>query len=192
MSFTFKMRWAISALIVFVASTMLGAPPSGSDLLLIHGHVITVNGADSTVEAVAVRNGSIVMVGTDAEVLALASHDTGVHVIDLRGHTVTPGLIDTHAHIAEGGVNELYGVNLSDADSIKEILARVKAKIVGVKPGEWVTGSGWAEGQASAYGNDRAGTRFVTVSKWARDFVKASPNNKEAKNGDTGIHAAAS
>src|SRR5262249_11720703 len=123
------MRLIISAFIVLVVNTMFAEPPSGSELLLIHGHIITVDGADSTAQAIAIRNASIVKVGTDREVSAFASHDTKAHVIDLQGRTVTPGLIDTHAHIAQGGVNELYGVNLSDADSIKEILARVKAKI---------------------------------------------------------------
>ena len=147
----------MSAFIVFVVNTMFAEPPSASDLLLIHGHIITVDGADSTTQAIAVRNGSIVKVGTDREVSAFASHDTGVRVIDLQGRTVTPGLIDTHAHIAEGGMNELYGVNLSDADSIQEIVARLKAKIASVKPGDWVTGSGWDEGKLAEH-------RYITAA----------------------------
>ena len=134
-----------------------GAPASNGDLLLIHGQVVTVDETDSISEAVAVRNGTIVKVGSDAEVLAFANHDNGVRVIDLHGHTVTPGLIDTHAHIAQGGVNELYGVNLSDAGSVTEIVARLKAKIALVKEGEWVTGSGWDEGKLAEH-------RYITAA----------------------------
>jgi predicted amidohydrolase YtcJ len=78
----------------------------------------------------------------------------------------TPGLIDTHAHIADGGVAELYGVKLSDATSIAEIVARVKAKVALIKPGEWVIGSGWDEGKLEEY-------RYVTAS----DLDAVSPEN---------------
>lgn len=65
---------------------------------------------------------------------------------DLQGRTATSGLIDTHAHIAEGGAGELYAVQLSDATSVPEIVARVKSKVAIAKAGEWVTGAGWDEG----------------------------------------------
>ena len=105
-------------------------------------------------------------VGTDAEVLDFAGKAPGIRVIDLHGHTATPGLIDTHAHIAEGGVKELYGVNLSDATSVAEIVARVKARVGKVKPGEWVVGSGWDEGKLAEH-------RYVT----AADLDAVAPDN---------------
>jgi predicted amidohydrolase YtcJ len=75
-------------------------------------------------------------------------------------------LIDTHAHIAEGAVNELYGVKLSDAPSIAEIVTRVKAKVTLLKPGEWVTGAGWDEGKL-------AERRYITTA----DLDAVSPSN---------------
>ena len=105
-------------------------------------------------------------VGSDAEVLVFAGKSPGLRVIDLQGHSATPGLIDTHAHIAEGGVKELYDVVLSDASSVAEIVARVKAKVATVKAGEWVTGSGWDEGKLAEH-------RYVT----AADLDAVSPNN---------------
>jgi predicted amidohydrolase YtcJ len=87
-----------------------------------------VDANDSVAQAIAIRRGVIVKVGTDADVLEFAGDAPGTRVIDLRGHTATPGLIDTHAHIAEGSVEELYGVKLSDATSVAEIVARMKAK----------------------------------------------------------------
>ena len=140
--------------------------PTAADLLLLHGHILTLDDKDSAAQAIAVRHGVIVKVGTDAEVLAFATGAPGTRIIDLHGHTATPGLIDTHAHIADGGVEELYGVKLSDAASVADIVARVKAKIALVKPGEWVTGSGWDEGKLAEH-------RYVT----AADLDAVAPNN---------------
>ena len=153
-------------LVVVSLSCFISAQTASPDLVLIHGHILTVDPKDSVAQALAIRGGVIVKVGTDAEVLEFESEAHGLRVIDLRGHTVTPGLIDTHAHIADGGVNELYSVPLSDAVSIKEIVSRVKAKVATVKPGEWITGSGWDEAKLAEH-------RYVT----AGDLDSVSPKN---------------
>ena len=145
---------------------ILPAQNPAADLVLIHGHILTVDANDSVAQAIAVRHGVIVKVGTDAEVLEFAGNAPGARIIDLHGHTATPGLIDTHAHIADGGVEELYGIKLSNAASVAEIVARVKTKIALVKPGEWVTGSGWDEGKLAEH-------RYVA----AADLDAVAPNN---------------
>ncbi len=157
---------AALALLVLEASAQPPAAPAPAiaDLILIHGHVLTVDAKDSIAQAVAIRNGIIVKAGTDAEIRALAAPNA--KVVDLHGLTVTPGLIDTHAHIADGGVEELYGVKLTDATSVAEIVARVGAKVALVKPGDWITGSGWDEGKLSE-------RRYPT----AADLDRVSPNN---------------
>jgi predicted amidohydrolase YtcJ len=161
-----KLR-SLFALFATVLLTRILLPQSpNADLILIHGHILTADSSDSVAQAIAIRHGIIVKVGTDAEVLEFAGNVPGMRIIDLHGHTATPGLIDTHAHIAEGGVEELYGVKLSEATSVAEIVARVKAKIALVKPGEWVTGSGWDEGKL-------AEQRYVT----AADLDAVAPNN---------------
>ena len=116
-----------------------------ADLILAHGTVITVDPKDSVVQAVAIRDGKILKAGTDAAILALASKQT--RIIDLHGRTATPGLIDTHAHVAEGGVDEIISLQLGDATSIADIVQRVHHAASLLKPGEWLQGTGWDEGK---------------------------------------------
>src|SRR5215470_5497016 len=166
MSMHCKLNSTCALLATLLLTRILLAQNPNADLILLHGHILTADDSDSVAQAIAIRHGIIVKVGTDAEVLEFAGDVPGMRVIDLHGHTATPGLIDTHAHIAAGGVGELYGMNLSDATSVAEIVARVKAKIALVKPGEWVIGSGWDEGKL-------AERRYVT----AADLDAVAPNN---------------
>lgn len=161
-----NLSWLRVVPALLLLTQMLAAQDRAADLVLLHGHILTVDAKDSVAQAIAIRHGVIVKVGSDAEVLQFAGNAPGIRIIDLRGRTATPGLIDTHAHIAEGGVAELYGVKLSDAASVAEIVARVKAKVARAKPGEWVTGSGWDEGKLAEH-------RYVT----AADLDTVSPNN---------------
>src|SRR5579864_314985 len=166
MSLNRKLSASIVLLVTVLLTRVLAAQNPAADLVLIHGHILTVDANDSVAQAIAVHHGIIVKVGTDAEVLKFAGNAPGAHIIDLHSHTATPGLIDTHAHIADGGVEELYGIKLSDAASVAEIVSRVKAKIALVKPGEWVTGSGWDEGKLAEH-------RYVT----AADLDTVAPRN---------------
>src|ERR1700723_1608971 len=166
MSLYLKLSAASVLLGTLLFTPMLLAQNPAADLVLIHGHILTVDANDSVAQAIAVRRGVIVKVGTDREVFEFAGNAPGVRIIDLHGHTATPGLIDTHAHVADGGVQELYGIKLSDAASLAEIVARVKAKVALVKPGEWVIGSGWDEGKLAEH-------RSVT----AADLDVVAPNN---------------
>jgi predicted amidohydrolase YtcJ len=152
------------AALLLLAPLVANAQAEKADLILIHGQVLSVDAHDSIAQAIAVRRGVIMKVGSDAEVQALAAQDA--RVIDLMGHTATPGLIDTHAHIADGGVDELYKIGLSDAKSVAEIVARVKAKASLVTPGVWISGAGWDEGKLSEH-------RYPT----AADLDAAAPNN---------------
>ena len=161
-----RLGFWVFLLLSLAGSLRLFPQSSRADLVLVHGHILTVDANDSVAQALAIQNGMIVKVGSDADVLEFAGKGPGLRIIDLQGHTATPGLIDTHAHIAEGGVNELYRVQLSDAVSIQSIVDRVKAKISQAKPGEWITGAGWDEGKL-------AERRYITTA----DLDAVSPHN---------------
>lgn len=75
---------------------------AAADLILHNGKVFTAEQGKALQQAVAVEDGKVVKVGSDAEVLALK--DPGTQVIDLQGKVLLPGFIDTHSHAVFGGV----------------------------------------------------------------------------------------
>src|SRR5882672_3202311 len=147
-----------------LAQTASTRPAAKADLVLINGTILTVDAKDFIAEALAIRAGKIIAVGSKQQILALA--DAHTQVLDLHGRTATPGLIDTHGHYQDGGVNELYNIELTDAKSVAEIVRRVQARVAVTKPGDWVLGSGWDEGKLGE-------NRYV----YASDLDKVSPNN---------------
>ena len=124
------------------ASVTSPAGGQAAQLVLLNGKIITVDPNDSVAEAFAVDAGKITKVGTNEEIKALIGDNT--QVIDLKGKTVTPGLIDSHCHIG-GGYPELYYLDLrpGKVDSIAEIVQVVAKKVQETPKGEWVLGFGW-------------------------------------------------
>src|SRR5262250_210623 len=113
--------WSIS----IDAQSNAPAGSATSDLILINGKIITVDAHDSVTQAIAVRDGKIVALGTNEEIRRLASKNA--RVIDLRGRSATPGLIDTHCHF--DATDELYAINLSKITSVDEAVDLVRKKV---------------------------------------------------------------
>src|ERR1700739_2206233 len=84
-----------------------------ADTLLIHGHLYTGNPKQPWAESLLVSGTQIAAIGTDREVSGKAGH--GARVVDLKGRTVIPGIVDSHAHVIYGGF-ALHGLNLSTAE----------------------------------------------------------------------------
>lgn len=143
----------LSGLGLPVAAQRRQAP---ADIVLLGGKVITVNARDDIAQAVAIRGQKIVAVGSDAEVRRYVGG--GTRTIALQGRTVTPGLLDAHAHFAEGGADRLFILDVSypEAKSVVGITARVAAQTARLQPGDWILGRGWDEGKL-------AERRFVTA-----------------------------
>jgi predicted amidohydrolase YtcJ len=134
------------------------------DMVLLNGNVITVDAEDNVAQAIAVRDGKILAVGSDREIRGLVGGDT--RVVDLDGCTATPGLLDSHAHFS--GTSMLYVVELAypEVKSIEDALEKIKAKADTLEPGEWIRGRGWDEGKL-------AELRYI----YARDLDQVTPEN---------------
>lgn len=99
-----------SIVLTFLLGSASAAWASGSDLLLLHGHIYTGAKNAPWAQALAVTNARIEAVGSDAQLLERRGAQT--RVIDLHGRTVIPGIVDSHIHVWLGAVG-LHGVNLS-------------------------------------------------------------------------------
>lgn len=121
-----------------------------ADLILHNGIVYTVDSAFTVAEAFAVKDGKIIAVGSNDEILGKYKSDS---TIDASGNAVYPGLIDAHCHFTG------YGLNLTKADlnacaSEKEMQQRI-ANWAAQNPEGWITGRGWDQ-------NDWAEKKFPT------------------------------
>ena len=115
-----------------------------ADIVLINGKIITVDGADMTAEAVAVKGGKILKVGTTKEIRRLVNSKT--KEIDLKGRTVTPGFVDCHLHhVTYGFSDKVLNLRYPKVKSIEEIKRLVKEASDKIPPGEWIRGKGWDE-----------------------------------------------
>lgn len=116
-----------------------------ADTILMGGKIITMDRADSVAEALAIRQGRIVQVGSRQSVMALQG--TRTRVVDLHGRTATPGLIDAHLHFAS--VEPIYSINLSGCRSVADVQKAVRERVATAAPGAWIRGQGWDEGKLS-------------------------------------------
>jgi predicted amidohydrolase YtcJ len=116
------------------------------DLVLVNGKVWTGDPARPRAEAVAVGGGKILAVGTTAEMRKLSS--SGIKLVDLGGALLLPGFIDSHTHFLAGGF-ALKSIQLHDAKSREEFVARVAAKARELGPGRWILDGNWDEEQFS-------------------------------------------
>ncbi|UVL43034.1 amidohydrolase [Pseudomonas sp. B21-040] len=84
---------------------------AATDLVLINGKIFTADRTQPKVQALAVQDGKVLQVGSDAQIKVLITPET--KVVDLGGKTLMPGLIDTHSHAIFGGL-EMVVANMED------------------------------------------------------------------------------
>jgi predicted amidohydrolase YtcJ len=116
-------------------------PPSGPvSLAIVNAHVWTGEPTRPWASAVAVRDGRLAAVGSSAEVQKLVTAAT--RVVDAHGAMLVPGFIDAHVHFVDGGF-DLTDVQLRDAKTPAEFIARIKTFAATVPAGTWIQGGVW-------------------------------------------------
>jgi predicted amidohydrolase YtcJ len=111
--------------------------------LFYNGTILTVDDTDSITDAVLVEDGTIVAVGQNDEMMALA--DGSPELRDLQGRTMTPGFIEPHGHFPDSGILALWRVDLAgaplgDCNTIAELLARLSKRATETPKGDWILG----------------------------------------------------
>ena len=130
-------RMSISFLLF---TTCKGTVQESATLLIFGGNIYTVDATRPMVEAVAVKDNTILFAGSLAEAEQYKNDQT--QLLDLNGKTMTPGLIEGHGHFMGLGYNEL-NLDLNNTTSYQEIVDAVAERVKTAAPGEWITGRGW-------------------------------------------------
>src|ERR1700693_3920785 len=115
-----------------------------ADTILVNGKAITLDGASSVAQAIAIADGKILAVGTNEAIRSRAGART--RVIDIGGRTVVPGLMDSHIHALRAGLT--YAVELSwiGVPSLAKGLDLIREAARSLPPGAWIKiGGGWNE-----------------------------------------------
>jgi hypothetical protein len=156
------------------AATCSGADlavDAGAETVYRHGLIYTVDAHDHMAEAIAVRAGRIVFVGSDVDAAHLI--DARTHVVDLAGRFVMPGLIDAHMHPLDGGA-QLVSCNLDYKPlTIEAFRDRIQACIDADRthePDGWLNVTGWYRQFMLPSGTD-ADARTLSALKTARPIL---------------------
>lgn len=139
-----KILWR--SLFIFLSFCLIGqffscAPQKEpADLVLKNGKIVTVDEDNPEAQALAVREDTIVDVGSNSEMDAYIGDET--KVIDLKGKLAVPGFIDSHAHFTSIGQAQM-SLDLTQAENWGDIVHMVEQAVKKSEPGEWIIGRGW-------------------------------------------------
>lgn len=132
----------VAVLTASVQAVALGNPADPADTVYTNGKVYTVNDKHPWAEAVAVKDGKFLVVGSNADVKAVTGKDT--QVVDLGGRFVMPGVHDTHIHPVFPYLDSEAGWLDINPNMSKDELEQVVRDYVKANPGNgWVRGEGW-------------------------------------------------
>jgi predicted amidohydrolase YtcJ len=141
---------------------------AATDLVLFNGKIFTADRNQPKVQALAVQDGKVLQVGSDAQIKALI--ESGTQVIDLGGKTLMPGLIDSHSHAIFGGL-EMVSANMEDeVVDLDELEKRLRAwrddgkarhgdvlSVAGMSSAYWAQSEAWAKIQQWRMGRSAGG-----------------------------------
>jgi len=133
-------RWLATASLLSVAACQSAPVIDTADLVLTGGKVITVDASRPQVDAIAIRGGRILAVGTVADIRRHVGADT--EVVELAGRLVIPGFIESHGHFVGLGEARMM-LDLTTARTWDEIVQQVGEAAKAARPGTWIRGRGW-------------------------------------------------
>ena len=132
--------------LAFAASLLATLSAHATDLIITNGKVATMTREGAFAQAVAMKDGKITAVGSNASVLKLKTADT--QVIDADGKTVIPGLNDSHLHIIREGLNYNAELRWDGVTSLKKAMQMLKEQAARTPDGAWIkVVGGWNEFQ---------------------------------------------
>jgi predicted amidohydrolase YtcJ len=132
----------LSLLVSFLSWTSIAETKSTTaDVMLIYARIYTVNAHQPWAEALAIREGKILAVGSDRDIARYRGPST--KVIDAKGRLVLPGFTDCHVHFMDGSFS-MQQVNVEDAKTVAEIQERIKSYAAAHPNDPWVLGRGWS------------------------------------------------
>ncbi|OYR18451.1 amidohydrolase family protein [Brucella rhizosphaerae] len=105
------------------------------DLIIVNAKVTTLDRQNPSAEAVAIRDGKFLTVGTEAEVRAAAPDAT---IVDVKGRRIIPGLIDSHTHVIRGGLNYNMELRWDGVPSLADALTMLKQQVDRTPAPQWV------------------------------------------------------
>jgi predicted amidohydrolase YtcJ len=105
------------------------------DLILVNARVTTLDRQNPTAEAIAIRDGRFLIVGSEEEARAAAPE---ADIFDIGGRRVIPGLIDSHTHIIRGGLNYNMELRWDGVPSLSDAMAMLKAQVDRTPAPQWV------------------------------------------------------
>ena len=139
-----RLHFAIQILVLVFAALYAGAAAQSlpaADTLVVNARLYTVNSRQPWAEALAVRGGNIVAVGTAAQIEKYRGPST--RVIDAGGRLILPGFTDCHIHFMDGSLS-LQRINVEDVKTIAGIQEAVRKFAAAHPKDSWILGRGWS------------------------------------------------
>ena len=155
--------------ILIITFILFGCESNKADLIIENGVIYTMNDLNPLIEAVAIKNGKIIGIGSKNDIKPFKSKNT--KILDLEGYTMTPGLIEGHGHFMGLGYSKMR-LDLSTAANYNELVNMVADAVSDAKPGEWILGRGWHQSKWDTKPLDLV-KGFQTHNK----LSEVSPNN---------------
>ena len=156
-------------LISFLFLFFISCESQKADMIIHNGMIYTMNDLNPTAEAVAVSSGKIIALGKYTDLDPLITPRT--KIINLRGATMTPGIIEGHGHFYGLGLAKMQ-LDLSKTESYQDLIDMVSDAVENSKPGEWILGRGWHQ---SKWSDDKSD--FVKGFQTHERLSEISPNN---------------